>query len=68
MGLTILGIVLLIYGAFCLLIGIIKFGAIWNMAKIQAFVKIMGDTGTRIFITVWGLIAAGIGVWLTFFK
>jgi UDP-N-acetylmuramyl pentapeptide phosphotransferase/UDP-N-acetylglucosamine-1-phosphate transferase len=38
--------------------------AIWNMAKIQAFVKVLGERGTVIFFYVWGAIFAGLGIWL----
>ena len=66
MGLMILGIFLLVYGAFCIFIGLSKWGPIWKMAKIEGFKKILGETGTQIFISVWGVIALVIGVWLTF--
>jgi hypothetical protein len=37
---------------------------IWNMAKIQAFVKVLGEKGTVIFFYVWGVIFLGLGIWL----
>lgn len=65
MGLKILGVVLLLYGALCLVLGISKKpAAIWDMGKIQGFRKILKDTGTQIFIGVWGGAALGIGIWL----
>ncbi|MFP4365126.1 MAG: hypothetical protein ACLFR1_14785 [Spirochaetia bacterium] len=64
MGLLILGIVLIVYGVFCVFIGAVKFSPVWNMGKIQGFVKMLGEIGTQIFLVVWGLIAAGIGIWL----
>ncbi len=65
MGLLVLGIVLLVYGVFCLAIGLLRFPAVvWNMGKIQGFRKMLGDVGTQIFITIWGLAALGIGIWL----
>lgn len=69
MGLLVLGIFLLVYGLFCLAIGVLKQPkAVWNMAKIEGFKKILGEIGTQIFIGVWGAIALGIGIWLTFLK
>jgi len=66
-GLLVLGLVLLAYGLFCVVVGVSKKpGAIWTMAKIEGFKKILGEVGTQIFISVWGLIALGFGVWLTF--
>ena len=64
-GLKILGMFLLLYGAFCLVLGILKKpAAIWDMGKIQAFRKILKDLGTQIFVGVWGAAALGIGIWL----
>ncbi|MFA5705128.1 MAG: hypothetical protein WDA41_02100 [Candidatus Neomarinimicrobiota bacterium] len=45
-------------------ISVAKAGKIWNMGKIQAFVKILGNTGTRIFFIVVGLAVLGLGIWL----
>ena len=60
---VLLGILLLAYGVFCLAIGLFKVpAAIWDMGKIQGFRNILGDVGTQIFITVWGLAAAGFGI------
>lgn len=63
MGMLVLGIVLIVYGVFCGIIALFKIPVIWNMAKIQGFRKILGDVGTQIFITVWGLAALGFGIW-----
>ncbi len=63
-GLRLLGLVLIIYGGFCLAVGIFKIPVIWNMGKIKAFVKMLGEVGTQAFLGVWGAIALGIGIWL----
>ena len=69
MGLLILGIFLLVYGVFVLILAFTKKpAAIWNMGKIQGFVKMLGNTGTVIFFTIWGLATLGIGIWLTFIR
>ncbi len=65
MGLKLLGLFLVLYGAFCGVIGILKKPtAVWDMGKIQGFRKILGDLGTQIFISVWGAVALGFGIWL----
>ena len=53
-----LAIVLWVYAAAVIVIAIIKPKAVWDMAKIQGFVKLTGDTGTRVFFVVWALAAA----------
>lgn len=55
--LLLLAIVLFIYGALVLVIAIFKPKPIWQMAKIQGFVKLLGETGTVIFFVVWALAA-----------
>lgn len=63
MGLVVLGIFLIVYGLFCLVIGLLKAPkAIWNMAKIEAFKKILGELGTQIFIAIWGAAALAGGI------
>lgn len=60
-----LAIFLVLYGVFCLIIALSKKPAkIWNMNKIQGFVKILGDVGTQIFIFIFGGASLGIGIWL----
>ena len=63
-GLALLGLFLVIYGAFVFIIALIKPKAIWEMGKIQAFVKRLGEKGTVIFFFIWGAIALGFGIWL----
>ena len=58
MGFVVLGIFLIVYGVFCLVIGLLKAPAvIWNMAKIEVFKKMLGVIGTQIFLSVWGAAA-----------
>ena len=65
MGLKLLGIFLVLYGMFCLVVGLFKKpAAIWDMGKIQGFRKILKDAGTQIFLSVWGVAGLGIGIWL----
>ena len=59
-----LAIFLVVYGIAVYLITAFKPAKIWNMGKIQAFVKIMGDIGTQIFFFIFGSASLGIGIWL----
>ena len=60
-----LGIFLIVYAIAVFLIAGLKPAKIWNMGKIQGFVKILGKVGTIIFFIFWGLVALGFGIWLT---
>ena len=63
-GLVILGIILIIYAILCIALVITKPEAVWKLGKFKMFVKVLGAKGTDIFITVWGLIVGGIGIYL----
>ena len=63
--LLLLAIILIIYGLFVLVIAIFKPKAIWDMAKIQGFVKLLGETGTVVFFIIWGL-AALVGAYFSY--
>lgn len=57
------GTALIIYGAFCILIGIMKLPMIWKMKKFEVMRKMFGgDTGLQIFVIVWGLIAIAVAL------
>ncbi len=60
-----LGLFLIVYAVLVFWITFKKPAKIWNMGKIQGFVKILGVVGTQIFFVIWGLIGLGIGLWLT---
>ncbi|MBT3241879.1 MAG: hypothetical protein HN352_01940 [Bacteroidetes bacterium] len=57
-----LGIGLILYGLLVFWITIAKPAKIWNMGKIQGFVKILTELGTRIFFSIWGAAALGFGI------
>lgn len=64
-GLALLGVFLVLYGVFCVFLGITKKPqGVWGMGKIQAFVKVLGVTGAVIFFIAWGVAALGVGIWL----
>jgi hypothetical protein len=64
-GLALLGLFLILYGVFVIFLTITKKPqSIWNMAKVQAFIKVLGNTGTAIFFYIFGAAALGIGIWL----
>ncbi|GAB4279855.1 MAG: hypothetical protein Kow0056_13580 [Coriobacteriia bacterium] len=64
-GLLILAIVLWVYAAFVIFIALVKPAPIWNMAKIQGFVRLLGEKGTVVFFIVWA-IAAAVGGYFAF--
>ena len=64
-GMTILAIVVLLYGALCLALALFKAPAvIWNMGKIEGFKKLFGEVGTQVFLGAWGAAGVVLGVWL----
>jgi hypothetical protein len=58
----VLAIFLIVYGLAVLAIAWLKPPAIWNMGKIQGFVKLLTETGTVIFFYVWGIAALIVGI------
>ena len=63
-GFALLGIVLFVYAGLVFYVAFKKPKAIWNMGKIEAFKKLLGEKGTVIFFYIWGLLALALGVWL----
>lgn len=58
-----LGIILIVYGMFCILIGLLKLPMIWNMKKLQIMAKMFkGDRNLQIFVIVWGIAALVAGI------
>ncbi len=62
--LALLGLILILYAGAVVYIALKKPEAIWNMAKIRMFRKILGDRGTEIFFYLFALASAGFGIWL----
>ena len=63
-GLALLGLILILYPGAVVYITLKKPEAIWNMAKIRVFRKLLGDRGTEIFFYLFALASAGFGLWL----
>ena len=63
-GLALLGLILILYAGAVVYITLKKPEAIWNMAKIRMFQKILGDRGTEIFFYLFALASVGFGLWL----
>ena len=63
-GLALLGILLLLYAGMVFFITFKKPEKIWNISKIKAFKRVLGEKGTVIFFYAFGLVALGLGVWL----
>jgi hypothetical protein len=60
-----LGLIALAYASLVIILAATKKPEpLWNMAKIQAFVKVLGEKGTVIFFYVWGSSFAALGIWL----
>ena len=60
-----LGLVALAYAGLCIYLGATKKpAAIWNMAKVQMFIKVLGEKGTVTFFYVWGIAFGAVGIWL----
>ncbi len=62
--LTIVGILLILYGLACFYIGLAKPQAIWKMGKIQGFVQLLGEKGTVAMMLILGVATLGGGIWL----
>lgn len=52
------------YGVLCLYLVWKKPAKIWQMAKIKAFIKVLGNKGTDIFFIIWGIGFLGLSIWL----
>ena len=60
-----LGLLALAYAGLVVYLGVAQKPAVlWNMGKIQGFVRVLGERGTMIFFVIWGLLFAVLGVWL----
>lgn len=59
-----LGIFLVLYGIAVYLITALRPTKIWQTGKIQGFIKILGEIGTRIFFFIFGGAALGFGIFL----
>ena len=63
-GLALLGIILLLYAVLVVVLAVKKPTSIWEMSKIRAFRKMLGEKGTVILFYVFAVVAAGFGIWL----
>ncbi len=59
----IFSIFLIVYGVFCIFIGLLKPPFVWNMKKLQIMQKMFGGArNLQIFILVWGIVVLVIGI------
>ena len=63
-GYVLLGLLSILYGLLVIFMTVAKPPKLWGMAKIQAFVKVLGNTGAQIFFYVWSVGFIALGVWL----
>jgi hypothetical protein len=61
---ALLGILALVYAVLVVYIAWKKTPSIWDMGKIKAFRKVLGEKGTVIFFYIWALLAVVLGIWL----
>ncbi len=59
-----LGLLALAYAGLVVFITLKKPEKLWQLGKIQAFVKVLGEKGTEIFFYVFAAIFLGLGIWL----
>jgi hypothetical protein len=59
-----LAIFMILWGLATTSLGLFKVPFLWNIGKIQGFVQLIGETGTRIFTSILGLAALIGGVLL----
>ncbi len=58
-------ILLIVYGVFCLYVGLLKPPFIWNSMKFQIMKKIFkGDLGVQLLVLVFGITALLLGILL----
>jgi len=67
-GWALLGIIMVMYCAFVIFTVIKKPKAIWDMKKVQTYIKVLGERGTEIVFVIFALIIGGLGIWMLFFK
>lgn len=63
-GSALLGILAFVYAGMVFFITFKKPEKIWNIAKIKAFRKVLGEKATVIFFYAFGLLALALGAWL----
>lgn len=51
------------YMAFVIYVGVTKKpDGIWNMGKVQTFIKLLGEKGTQIFFVIFGIAVGVLGI------
>ncbi len=63
-GLALLGLILILYSVVVVVLTVKKPKSIWEMGKIKAFIKVLGERGTVILFYIIAAVALGFGVWL----
>jgi hypothetical protein len=62
-----IGVGCLVYFVLCAIVAGVRPPMVWKIAKIQAFVSLLGETGARILIGGVGVVAGAAGVYLLWF-
>ena len=61
---ALLGVLAAAYGLFAIYVALKRPEKIWGMGKVQGFVNKIGEKGTTIWFSVFGLALFGLGIWL----
>ena len=59
-----LGLLALVYAGVVFWMVIKKPEKLWSIGKVQTIIKVLGERGTDIFLYVFGVAFAALGVWL----
>jgi len=62
--LKILGILVILYAIFFVVIAVVKPGVVWNSQKTERLKKVLGERGAGIFFYIWALLILALGIWL----
>lgn len=62
--LALLGVLVVAYSLFALYVAFAKPQKIWDMKKVQTFKRVLGEVGTTIIFTVFGVMLLGLGIWI----
>lgn len=60
----VLGVLVVLYAMFFVVIAVVKPGVVWNSKKTERLKKVLGDRGAGVFFYIWALLILALGIWL----
>ncbi len=60
----VLGILVMVYAMFFVVIAVVRPGVVWNSKKTETMKKVLGERGAGIFFYIWALLILALGIWL----